>query len=633
MRRVLALILLLALFSGSLQFPIERVTAMVITDLDNDFVDDYVFACHKIVSDPWDRGVIYVYEGNKLQWYYHLSAIIKDIEVYDLDFDGKKEIIAVCDVRPEKNVLGDKGVLYIFDGKGKLEWRRWLPGTPKSLYCYQNNVAVNLYGQGERVMIFNSEGRRIRDLPVNGDISKFEIRDINNDGKYELIVANIVNNKWEHFFVVYNLSGGVIWNYDTFEHINDFLFYDIDNDGTQETLLGAYNVLYITRGGDLLGKIELPPPILHVKVIGDQILVCNSNTMFLISIYNITLLGGETVPVTGFSQLVDAALQIPLPVKPKFLFLRDTDFDETDEIIVGNGDILEIYESSEFSPPETIITVPAVTAERLITFLTYENARVGVKVDYPRNWTIEEDIAPGLATVAFLSPREGISDTFLENVSITVETLPQPVTLGEYTETAINTLRQDITNFTIIESVSTTLGDNPAYELISTGEVEGVGMKWMQIWTIKGNKAYVFTYSALSYTYSRFQQVVEDMADSFEIVTRLYAVSICAAQPDAPGEDNDNLNGEWIKICNDGDTDIDMSGWEIVNDMGNFYEIPDGFILKAGSFVFVYTGSGTDTENSLYWGNPVEVWNNFGDLLTLLDNEGNTVLEYELIPQ
>jgi hypothetical protein len=76
-----------------------------------------------------------------------------------------------------------------------------------------------------------------------------------------------------------------------------------------------------------------------------------------------------------------------------------------------------------------------------------------------------------------------------------------------------------------------------------------------------------------------------------------------------------------------------MSGWEIINDMGNFYEIPDGFILKANSFVFVYTGSGTDTENSLYWGNPVEVWNNFGDLLTLQDSEGNTVLEYELIPQ
>ncbi len=617
-------ILLVILIAGSLQFPVEAVTDMVITDLEHNGVADYVFACRKIVSDPWNRGLITVYEDSTPKWHYHISSTINAIAAYDLDGDNVEEIICASDI------LLDGSYVYVFDDKGSLRWRRWVPGHAGLVYCYDHNVAVYLYGKGERIMIFNYKGDRLKDLPVNGDISKFEIKDINDDREYELIVSGIVTDKWEHFLVVYDLGGRVLWNYQTLEHINDFIFCDIDEDGIRETIIGGYDALYVTRGGYLLGRVGIPPPIRHVEIVGDQVLVVNRNTMFLINFYDILLLGGDTVPVKDFSQMVDSALRIS--VSPDFLFLRDIDSDDENEVLVGNGTVLETYELSDFGPPETVITVPAVTAELPTTFSTYENADYGFKIGYPRTWTVTETVIEGIPAVQFISPLEGPDDVGQENVTVAYEDLPQPTTLEEYAEATIGGLGDTIEEFNLIESVDTTLSGNPARKIVFTGKYEGMAAKWMEVLTIKGNRAYTISYIALPTTYARFLGIVQEMMDSFEILERAYALRICDGQYDPPGEDRENLNGEWVKICNDGDKDIDLSGWSLMNRAGLYYDFPDGFILKGKSFVIVYSGAGRNTANALYWGSSVEIWNNKGDTVILMDSEGETVLEYEWVP-
>ncbi len=628
MKKVLAILLVLTLFSGSLKFPVKKVTGMVITDLDNDSVDDYVFACEKIVSDPWSRGVIYVYEDNQLKWYYHLATAIKGLAVHDLDSDGKKEIITACDVRIDKG-----GDLYVFDSNGRLKWHRWFPGTPKSVYCYQNFVAVNLYGQGERIMIFNYKGEQVKDLPVNGDISKFEIVDTNNDGVYELVVSGIANDKWEHFLTVYDMEEDdpvrkVLWNYETPEHINDFKFHDIDGDGTMETILGVYDALYVTRGGDLLGKIELPPSLLHVEVIQNQILIVNQNTMFLVQFSDILNLNGSTVPMTEFTGTVNAALR--LSVKPQFLFLKDVDSDEEKEILVGDGEILEVHELEEFAPPELVVTVPAALITKgEVTYILYENKDYGMRIKYPADWILEEKETEvfGFAgnAVVFSSLRTSAS------FSVTVcDMSARPVTLEEVTASALDYYEQE--EYEISEEGGTTLAGNPAHEAVVTKKVGLYTVKMMQIWTIRNDLLYIITYDGEVSHYSFFSEVAEEMINSFTLLERVPLVSICEVQFDAPGEDRDNLNGEWVKICNNGTADIDMTGWSLENKVGAFYEFPDGFILRAGSFVIVYTGTGENTETAVYWKYPVEAWNNYGDTATLVDGEGNIVDEYTWTP-
>jgi micrococcal nuclease len=94
---------------------------------------------------------------------------------------------------------------------------------------------------------------------------------------------------------------------------------------------------------------------------------------------------------------------------------------------------------------------------------------------------------------------------------------------------------------------------------------------------------------------------------------------------DAPGNDGDNLNGEWISIRNDGATAIDLTGWGIKDESATHrYEFPTSYTLAPSESVTVFTGCGEDFGSELFWCNVGSaVWNNSGDTAFLLDPNGN----------
>lgn len=102
-------------------------------------------------------------------------------------------------------------------------------------------------------------------------------------------------------------------------------------------------------------------------------------------------------------------------------------------------------------------------------------------------------------------------------------------------------------------------------------------------------------------------------------------LSVIAVEYDAPGNDNENLNEEWIQIFNGGDNVVDMSGWSIKDESAsNRYEFPALFVLGAGESVTIYSGCGDDFGAFLYWcAGSSAVWNNDGDTVFLLDPNGN----------
>lgn len=97
---------------------------------------------------------------------------------------------------------------------------------------------------------------------------------------------------------------------------------------------------------------------------------------------------------------------------------------------------------------------------------------------------------------------------------------------------------------------------------------------------------------------------------------------------DADGDDNQNLNDEWVEFVNDGDADLDLTGWGVKDESATHrYRFPDGFVLAPGATVRLHTGCGTDTAASLYWCNRGSaVWNNSGDTVFVLDPNGNVVV-------
>ena len=142
------------------------------------------------------------------------------------------------------------------------------------------------------------------------------------------------------------------------------------------------------------------------------------------------------------------------------------------------------------------------------TFKLYENPTYGIQIQYPSDW--------GRLDLSFLQDSADIdfyplSDTSLaKNVKLQVNNLPfHNMTLEEYTNTQINPTEE-----ILLESNTTTLADIPGYKIVFTNVA---GLKTMQVWTIKDDKAYIITYVAKEEDYENDLQIAQKMIDSFEI--------------------------------------------------------------------------------------------------------------------
>ena len=141
-------------------------------------------------------------------------------------------------------------------------------------------------------------------------------------------------------------------------------------------------------------------------------------------------------------------------------------------------------------------------------FVTYDNPTFGVRIQYPSDW--------GRLDLSFLQDSADIdfyplADTSLaKNLKIQVKNLPfHNMTLEEYTNTQIKLLEKNL-----LESSTSTLANIPGYKIVFTN-IEG--LKTMQVWTIKDDKAYIITYVAKEEDYEKDLQVAQKMIDSFEI--------------------------------------------------------------------------------------------------------------------
>ena len=105
----------------------------------------------------------------------------------------------------------------------------------------------------------------------------------------------------------------------------------------------------------------------------------------------------------------------------------------------------------------------------------------------------------------------------------------------------------------------------------------------------------------------------------------LRVVSIHA---DAPGNDHENLNGEYVTFRNAGNASLAVGGWTVRDAAGAAYSVPDGVAIGPNATLTLYTGSGADDADALYWGSSDAVWNNGGDTVVVTNETGAVVVEY-----
>ena len=95
---------------------------------------------------------------------------------------------------------------------------------------------------------------------------------------------------------------------------------------------------------------------------------------------------------------------------------------------------------------------------------------------------------------------------------------------------------------------------------------------------------------------------------------------------DAPGNDNQNLNGEYVVIESTASESLAIGGWRLCDLANHCFRFPDGAVIEAGRRIAVHTGTGQHDGVRYYMGYRSAVWNNNGDTATLYDDKGATVI-------
>ena len=151
--------------------------------------------------------------------------------------------------------------------------------------------------------------------------------------------------------------------------------------------------------------------------------------------------------------------------------------------------------------------------------LVYQNLEYGLQIEYSKKWQLEE-VGDTLGTIArfYLDKKRQVE------VVITVEELTEEMSLGDYTTSAIAEITRFLQGAAILESQPITLARREAHRVVYSGEdPEGnLKLKFMQVWLLEDNRAYILTYSAEESQYENYLDRVEEIAmDSFSLVNHL----------------------------------------------------------------------------------------------------------------
>lgn len=141
----------------------------------------------------------------------------------------------------------------------------------------------------------------------------------------------------------------------------------------------------------------------------------------------------------------------------------------------------------------------------------YKSPYFDFRVSYPAEWSFKEISR----VVTFISPKESIADDYNENISISVESLPQKaVTLEQYASTVLSDLTLKRLNNELISYGEKLIKKRPVYFVIWKNTT---GLKLKRYILFSGSGVYNITYTAKEDKFDRYLPQAEQILGSLEI--------------------------------------------------------------------------------------------------------------------
>jgi hypothetical protein len=188
---------------------------------------------------------------------------------------------------------------------------------------------------------------------------------------------------------------------------------------------------------------------------------------------------------------------------------------------------------SDQSEPALAHTIKA-SSNRNIS--TYENPSLGLSLQYPSNWKVEERTNinnntndSNASSIKFTSPSKRdlfVVSVYTQNLSSLPVEQQHNTTLNSLTRIGINTAKANLNNFQLIdlETANVTLGldqNNQAHKIIYSNTNTNMSFPLqfvtMQTYTIKDGKIYGLSYVSEASQFLRHLPAVQRMIDSFRI--------------------------------------------------------------------------------------------------------------------
>jgi hypothetical protein len=89
---------------------------------------------------------------------------------------------------------------------------------------------------------------------------------------------------------------------------------------------------------------------------------------------------------------------------------------------------------------------------------------------------------------------------------------------------------------------------------------------------------------------------------------------------------NSTVADQWVEIANNGTSNVNLTGWKLMNKENLTYTFPTSFVLKSGGQVKVHSMAGKPNTTDLY--NSSVLLNKTGDTALLKDATGKVVSKY-----
>jgi len=154
-------------------------------------------------------------------------------------------------------------------------------------------------------------------------------------------------------------------------------------------------------------------------------------------------------------------------------------------------------------------------------FLPYYNTSLGVDLQVPLDWKKITVLTDSLVVITFQKDYT-TQDSLAPSISLSIEHLPNNISLASYIDLSNDLLRSTFYNYTVLSLGSDVLDDFPAMHRTFTfiQPNSGLLMHSTQVFGIKDNKAYILSYTSPDRNYMDYLNLVEFMKTSFHLIKK-----------------------------------------------------------------------------------------------------------------